>query len=249
MARFLGCILAVAVSVGALPAATPVEPSSPAELVQQGDAMFAMGQLENIKNAAVLFGRAFAADPQSYEAAWKAARSYREYCQLAKEEGNAKWQEIGKEYGKKAMEYGDKAINLQPKGIEGHFWYGCSVGNYSDGVSVLTALREGLKNKTQEALEKSYQIDKNYREGGPIKALGRFWFVLPWPLADKSKALQLLSEFNKSYPDDPEGQVFLAEVLLDQKKKAEALPLLEQASRAERTYYADLARRLLAENR
>lgn len=215
------------------------------ELKQKADSLHASGQLENFKQAAELYSQALALEPKSYEAAWKAARSYREYAQNAKEQGHSKWQEIGKEYGKKAMEFGEKAISLDPKSIEGHFWYGCSVGNYSDGVSVLTALREGLKNKTQQALEKSYEIDKHYRDGGPVKALGRFWFVLPWPFTDKAKARELLDEFRETYPDDPEGQVFLAEILIDQKKVSEALPLLRKAAQSERTYYADWAQRLL----
>jgi hypothetical protein len=77
------------------------------------------------------------------------------------------------------MKYGDKAIALNPNGIEGNFWYGLSVGNYSDSVSVITALKEGLKDKTQKSFEKSYQVNKMYNYGGPIKALDRFWFVLP----------------------------------------------------------------------
>ena len=143
------------------------------------------------------------------------------------------------------MELGEKAMALQPDAIEGHFWYGCSVGNYSDGVSVVTALREGLKNKTQQGLEKSYELDKSYKDGGPIKALGRFWFVLPWPLADKDKALKLLREHQNMFPDDEEGQVFLAEVLIDRKEKVEAKNLLEKAAKSDRAYYAKWAQRLL----
>ena len=242
MLRFFGLLISsVFLTSGVLGQST-------SQMIEQADALHASGQLVNLKQAAELYGRALAADSKSYEAAWKAARSYREYAQLAKEQGNAKWEEISKDYGKKAMEYGDKAIKLQPEAIEGHFWYGCSVGTYSDGVSILTAMREGLKNKTQEALEKSYQIDKRYRDGAPIKALGRFWFVLPWPMANKDKSYKLLSEFQKLNPSDAEGQVFLAEVLIDRKKVSEALPLLEKAAMSERSYYADWARRLLDAN-
>ena len=52
------------------------------------------------------------------------------------------------------MHYAERAIDLNKKGVQGYFYYGLCVGSYSDGVSILTALREGLKGKTQRALKK-----------------------------------------------------------------------------------------------
>jgi hypothetical protein len=65
----------------------------------------------------------------------------------------------------------------------------------SDGVSVFTALKEGLKDKTQTSFEKTYAIDKMYKEGGPMISLGRFWAVLPWPMRDREKSLQYYREY------------------------------------------------------
>lgn len=217
------------------------------DVLSQADSLFDQGGLDNLKQSAELYAKAFEENPTSYEAAWKASRSYREYANTAKEENVQAWEDICKEYGKIGMNYGEKAIELNPNAIEGYFWYGCSVGNYSDGVSILTALKEGLKNKTQESFEKSYELDKNYEKGGPIKALGRFWFVLPWPLSDKDLSLEYLREFQSLYPDDPEGQVFLAEVLIDKKKKDEAKALLEKAAASDEKYFVDWANRLLAD--
>ncbi len=215
----------------------------------QGNALYEKGKAnyEEYKASGDAFAKALEANPTSYEAAWKAARSYREYANEAKKHNAPNWKAICKEYGKLGMKYGEKAIALNPNAVEGNFWYGCSVGNYSDAVSVLTALKEGLKDKTQSSFEKSYKLNKMYVDGGPMKALGRFWFVLPWPLQDKKLSLQYLREFQKSFPNDPEGQVFLAEVLLKTGEKDEAKTLLQKASQASDKYYADWARRLLAE--
>ncbi|HVN71811.1 MAG TPA: hypothetical protein VMU10_07315 [Desulfomonilia bacterium] len=197
-----------------------------------------------------MFSKALDANPGSYEAAWKAARSYREFANESKKHNAPNWKTTCKEFGKTGMKYGEKAIALNPNGVEGNFWYGCSVGNYSDGVSILTALKEGLKDKTQSSFEKSYQINKMYTDGGPIKALGRFWFVLPWPLQDKKLSLKYLREFQKSFPNDAEGQVFLAETLMKTGDKDEAKTLLQKASQASASsdkYFADWAKRLLAD--
>lgn len=219
------------------------------DFMAKGNELYEKGKTnyEAYKESGDAFAKALEANPGSYEAAWKAARSYREYAEQAKRKNVANWKAICKEYGKLGMKFGEKAIALNPNAIEGNFWYGCSVGNYSDGVSVLTALKEGLKDKTQSSFEKSYKINKMYVDGGPMKALGRFWFVLPWPLQDKKLALQYLREFQKSFPNDPEGQVYLAEVLLKTGEKDEAKALLQKASQSSDKYFADWAKRLLAD--
>lgn len=211
----------------------------------RADALVDQGGVENLLKAGDMYAKVSDANPKSYEAAWKASHAYREYCNESKEQNVSGWQDICKKYGKMGMKYGEKAIALEPEKIEGNFWYGCSVGNYSDGVSVLTALREGLKDKTQESFEKAYAIDKMYNDGGPIKALGRFWYVLPWPLNDKNKSLEYLREYQKLFPDDAEGQVFLAEVLIDTKNKDEARTVLQKASASKEMYFSNWAKRLL----
>jgi tetratricopeptide (TPR) repeat protein len=220
------------------------------DFMAKGNALYDKGKetsIENCKASGDMFVKALEATPGSYEAAWKAARSYREYADKLKKKNAPNWKTTCKEYGKLGMKYGEKAIALNPNGVEGNFWYGCSVGIYSDGVSILTALKEGLKNKTQSSFEASYKINKMYEDGGPIKALGRFWFVLPWPMQDKKLSLNYLKEFQKSFPNDAEGQVFLAETLLKTGGKDEAKGLLQKAENSSDKYWADLAKRLLAE--
>jgi len=218
------------------------------DLLAEGNALYDKGKsnVESYKLSAEKFVKALEAKPDSYEAAWKAARSYREYANDSKKKNVPNWKGICKEYGKLGMKFGEKAIALNPNAVEGNFWYGCSVGNYSDGVSVVTALKEGLKNKTQASFEKSYRINKMYTDGGPVKALGRFWFVLPWPLQDKDLSLKYLKEYQKLFPNDAEGQIYLGELLLKMKNKDEAKVLLQKAESSSDKYYADQAKKLLA---
>lgn len=215
----------------------------------EGNTLFDKGRTsyESYKQSGDTFVKALDVNPDSYEAAWKAARSYRYFANESKKKNVADWKAICKEYGKLGMKFGEKAIVLKPDSVEGNTWYGFSVASYSDSVSVLTALREGLKDKTQSSFEKAYKANKMYNDGGPIKALGRFWFVLPWPLQDKKLSLQYLREFQKSFSSDPEGQVYLAETLMKTGSKDEAKKLLQKASASDDKYYSDWAKRLLAD--
>ena len=125
------------------------------------------------------------------------------------------------------------------------------MGIYSDGVSILTALREGLKDKTQSGFEKAYGLDKMYDEAGPVLSLGRFWAVVPWPFRDKKKALEYYREYQKTpyFDVKPDAQIYLAELLLKMRgkgNKEEAKDLLTKAARSSEKYFSDWAEGLLA---
>jgi len=203
--------------------------------------------LEAYQKAIDLCAAAADSQPQSFEANWMAAKAYRLYADEAKKQQVEGWEAVCKDYGKKGMGYGEKAIALDPGRVEGHFWYGTCVGSYSDGVSILTALKEGLKDKTQTSFETAYKIDKMYKEAGPVLAIGRFWSVLPWPLKDKKKALTFLEEYHSYYPDNPEGLVYLGQAYLDVKEKDKAKALLEKAAASDEKFYSDQANKLLAD--
>ncbi len=204
----------------------------PVDALAAADELIDKGGLENCKQAYDICMKAVAENPDSYKANWMSAMACREYGNEVKKSEKAGWEDFCKEYGKKGMEFAEKAVQLDPKKPEGHYWYGMNVGIYSDGVSILTALREGLKNKTQSSFEATYNIDKTYDKGGPIVALGRFWQVLPWIAGgDKDKAEKYYREFQKSKfygnPDGVEFNIYFAELLMDSRKtKKEAKALL-----------------------
>lgn len=223
-----------------------------ADMIAEADQLYEQGGLENYQKAADLLRQAVAANPESYEANWKCARALRYYGYEAKAKMVAGWEEICAKYGKEGMQYAQKAIELEPDKPDGHYFYGLSVGVYSDGVSVLTALSEGLKGKTQAGFEKAYELDKMYRDGGPMLSLGRFWSVLPWPMRDREKALTYLREYQATpyFKDNYEAYIYLAEVLIGlggDKNKAEAKGLLEDALKSEDAYFRDQASKMLDE--
>jgi tetratricopeptide (TPR) repeat protein len=222
------------------------------DLLAEADALYDRGGLDNYKESIGLYLKAVAANPNSYEANWKCARAHRTYADNAKKHKIEGWKDICARYGKMGMKYGQTAKELEPNKPHGHYYYGLSVGIYSDGVSVLTALADGLKSKAQRSLEKAYELDKMYDKAGPIIGLGRFWAAIPWPFRDKKKALKLYREYQATeyFANNDEAKVYLAELLLKLKgeeNRAEARSLLEKAAQTDDLFYRDWAKRLLAE--
>jgi tetratricopeptide (TPR) repeat protein len=217
----------------------------------EADKLFDQGGLENYQQAIELYLKALAENPDDYEANWKCARAYREYGDEAKTKKVEGWKQICAQYGKTGMSYAQKAIELEPEKPDGYYYYGLNVGIYSDGVSVLTALAEGLKDKTQSSFEKTYALNKMYNKAGPMLSLGRFWAVLPWPYRDRKKALQYYREYQATehFADNVEAHVYLGELLIEiggEDNKTEAKGYLEKAATADDPYYRDQAKELLS---
>ncbi len=229
-------------------AGAPAMAADPA--LTQADARYEAGGLDNLEASLVLYEKARQASPADYETLWKSARAHRDYGNRAKQKSLPDWEDICKTQGKIAMQLAEQAIALAPEGVEGQYYYGLSVGIYSDGVSIFTALSEGLKDKTQSSFEKAYALDRQYNAAGPILSLGRFWTVLPWPMNDKKKALTYFREYEQTghLETSDEGQIYFGELLIKlggKANKAEARQWLEIAAQSPEPYFADWAARLL----
>ena len=221
------------------------------DYLADADKIFDQEGLENYKKSIDLYVKAVEQHADDYEAAWKCARAHREYADEAKKKGVEGWKEICAQYGKAGMQYAQKAIELKPERPDGHYYYGLSVGIYSDGVSIFTALKEGLKDKTQQSFEKTYEINKMYKDGGPMLSLGRFWAVLPWPLRDRKKSLAYYREYQdtKFFATNTEAQLFLAELLIQiggDENKTEAKTYVENGLKSNDPYFSDWAKQLQA---
>jgi hypothetical protein len=196
---------------------------------------FAAGSIPALKATADAAVTAALAAPGDYAANWKAAKALRDWGDEAVKQEIAGYKDIAKSAGKDGMKFGEIATKLKPAGIEGWYYYGLSVGTYSDGVSILTALAEGLKGKTQKGFETAYATDKSFDTGGPILALGRFWQVLPGIAGrDMKKAEQLFNEYIAMFGTnkDASSDVWYFRGLLykDTGKAAEARSDLQKAS-------------------
>ncbi|MCD6586251.1 MAG: hypothetical protein J7K96_10855 [Desulfobacteraceae bacterium] len=189
--------------------------------------------LENSKEALDLCTEVLKKDPNNFKANWMASKACWLYGMYTQELYFDDWKDICRLYGKKGMGYAEKAIALNPKRVEGHFWYGMNVGIYSDSISIIIAIIEGLKSNVQDSFETAYKIDKYYNHGGPIAALGRFWAILPWPLNDNKLAMKYYREFHKTefygLPDTVQFHIYYAELLMENRKTQKEAKLFLEA--------------------
>ena len=222
------------------------------DYMEQADVLCEKGGPADFKQAISLYQKALDLNAEDFELNWKCAKAYKKFGYAAKEQKTEGWKDICAEYGRKGMEYAKKAADLNPGRVEGHYYYGRNVGIYSDGVSILTAIRKGFKNKTQKSFEKAYEIDKMFEDASPIIGLGRLWSVLPWPFKDKKKALIYYREFQKTpyFTGNDEVYIYIAELLIamgGKENKTEAGALLDKAVQSDNKFFRDWATSLLDE--
>ena len=243
MKKFIISLVVITIS---LLVCSPVNSMS-TDYLAEADAIYIKDNLESVVDSLPLYRKAVEANPESYEANWKMARALREYADLSIETGIEDWKDICKEYGKEGLKYAEIAQDLEPEKVEGHYFYGLSAGTYSDGISILKAIREGLRKKTERAFEKAYEINKMYDDAGPILALGRMWHQLPKLYRKTSRSESYFEEYHQHFPDNPQGLVYFAELLITRNKDERAKEMLEKASQSSHPHYSNKAQELLAE--
>ena len=248
--RFMMKKLALLGLISIFFAAIPMAAFAQSDILGQLDSLSDEKTMDNYKKSMDLCLQALKETPGDFDLNWRCAKACRWYGELAKRHEVKGWKDVCAKYGKEGMKYAQTAMELQPDKPHGFYWYALNVGIYSDGVSILTALAEGLKGKTQESFEKAYEIDKMHERAGAILGLGRFWYVLPWPMNDKKLALKYYREYqNTRYFGNvnPEGPIYLAELLIKlggSKNKAEANTLLMNLKTDDK-YFLDWKERLL----
>lgn len=173
--------------------------------------------------------------PEEYEILWRCARGAHQYGETARNLEVAGWEEICKEWGRRGMEIAEKAESIEPGRVEGYFWEGACIGIYSDGTSIMTAVKEGFYKKSKNAMAKVYELDKSYNDYDSVFANAMFWISLPFPLKSKKEALKYYREFEESttWTERPYvRRVYGANLLMEVKPKGykeEAKRLLDEA--------------------
>jgi len=197
-----------------------------------------------------LYKQAVKIYPESYEANWKMARAYRAYTVYAQRNKLKNWQKICRNYGKKCMNFANKAVAKKPEGVEGHFYYGLCIDSYSKGVNIISAINQGLKDKALKHFSKAYSLDKHYLGGAPVLALACLWDKLPWPLRDGKKALKYYREAEEIIPKKSIVRTKLlvnmgSFLLRTERNGKKAKKMLERATHSNSTYYKQRARNIL----
>lgn len=214
-----------------------------ADLLSAGDLLWQARAEEGKALASIAaYKRVLEIDGNSYEACWKIARSYFFIGDGLPETDAMK--ERHREMGEQGMPYGKKALALNPGGIEGHYYYALCIAEYSIGISIVKALAKGLGPEYEKHVGKAIEINRQYDGAGPLRAMGRYWYKLPWPKRDLEKSIHYLKEAAEAAPYSMRGRVYLAEAYLkgDKRELAQAELRKAQETQPDLTREIDAAR-------
>ncbi len=191
---------------------------------EKADSLFKLRKdPQNSQKAISILEENLKKNPNDYNTLWRLSRLY--YFLGYHLEGKVK-KNIIKSYYEKAMNYGKKAIAVNPEGVEGHFWLGVGYGKYGEVRGVLKSLF--LVGPIKDEMKKVIELDEKYDCGGAYRVLGRLYFKLPGIAGgDKKKSLMYLKKSKEICPDNPLTRIYLADTLRKLKRKKEAREELE----------------------
>jgi tetratricopeptide (TPR) repeat protein len=208
-------------------------------------------KLERVRTAADALAEIANANPKDYDDQWHAARAW---CWLADYGADDKEKVAA---ANRAIEFAERAIALNERRVEGHYFRGRAIGMLADierGMKALGRVKEMAK-----SLERAIQLNEKFDEAGPRRLLGLLLLHTPgWPISigDKKAADGHIRRATELAPEYPENQTALAQLLFVQKDKAGARAALQKALDAppwetkqdEDANWKESARRILKEN-
>lgn len=210
------------------PIAAPVAPaptatSTLATLLAEADDAFAVrDQPGNMDADLALTRKAEKIAPNDYEVLWRLARHHY-WLADDPEISNEEKARIGK----LTWDFGDRATQANPARVEGWFFASSGVGMYSLGISIVTALFDGMESKFLDRLKKAQAIDPAFFQHGADVAWGRYWDELPWPMHDTEKSEIAYRKAIASSPKNLRARVYLAELRAKEDDLVEAKQLLQ----------------------
>ena len=182
---------------------------------ENADALYAdRANLASARRAADIWSAEAASNPRDFDADWKLARA--DYWL-----GGHAPEPERRSFLEKGIEAAKKAIALEPNRPEGHFWLGADMG----GLAESFGLRAGLKYRgpIKDELETVLRIDPLFQQGSADRALGRWYYKVPGLFGGSNKqAEQHLRAALKANPISTATHYYLAELLVDEGRKAEA---------------------------
>jgi tetratricopeptide (TPR) repeat protein len=215
----LRSVIATALLLSAALAADPAAaPAEVAALLVRADSTYALredpAQLEASRQALEAAARLA---PDDAAVLWRLAR-----LEVWRAEDPSIADGVKSELGKRAWDYGERAAAADPDRVEGWFYAVSGMGNYSLGIGIFSALRQGIEGKFKDRLARAEKLDPAFLAGGIQVAWGRFWFKLPWPKHDAKKSEAALRAGLARNPDSVRAHVYLGDLLLDEGHKARA---------------------------
>jgi len=187
----------------------------------QADELFATrDKIESLKQGVTLMEQLTVKGPSNYEAWWRLSRL--RYYLGDREPDTAKKTKMFQA----GADAGKKAVALDDKRVEGHFWYAANEGEYADLKGALQSL--GLVKTIRKEFEAALAIEPSFENGAIYSALGQIDWNLPRLLGgNERRGIERLEEGLKIGPANAELKVTLAEIYQKKGRRDEARKLLD----------------------
>lgn len=193
-----------------------------AHWIQQGDALYEKrGELVHTQEALRVYENAVREEPASFEAQWKASRA-------------AWW--TGTELKNRderlavfnrGIALGQKAVQISPNAVEGHFWLGSNYASYGNTKGAWTSLM--LIRRIRAEMEQVLRLDPRYLAGGADRILGILDYKVPGVMGgNKARGLKHLQASLAVDPQNPVTTYYLAECYQSMGEKEKARAMLKQ---------------------
>ena len=176
--------------------------------------------LASAQQAETIWAARLAHDARDFESAWKLARARYWLGGHAEEKTRKGYLEAG-------IAAGRAAVAAQPNRPDGHFWIAANMGALAESFG----LRQGLKYRgdIKDELEIVLRLDPAYLEGSADRALGRWYFKVPGMFGGSDKKSEEHLRKSLTYnPNSHSSLYFLAETLIELKRKPEAKTILQR---------------------
>ena len=195
-------------------------PSQTSPLARADELFTARDNPDSLKQAVLLMEQLTTREAANYEAWWRLSRL--RYYSGDREPDAAKKGRLFQA----GVEAGKKAVALDDKRVEGHFWYAANEGEYADLKGALQSL--GLVKTIRKEFESALAIDPAFESGAIYSALGQIDWNLPRLLGgNERRGIERLEEGLKVGARNAELKVTLAGIYQKKGRSDEARRLLE----------------------
>jgi tetratricopeptide (TPR) repeat protein len=180
-----------------------------------------------LEEARALCDAAVAAAPADAELLWRAARVI-----FTQSDDPARAPAERSRLGKLAWELAERAVAIDPRSAGGHYWAALAIGSYAEGIGILTALATGIEGKFKGHLQRATELDPGYDHGNIPVVWAAYHLEVPWPKRDRKQAEVDLQQALRINPDSLRARLYLARVLFDTGRPAEARTRLGEIASA-----------------
>ena len=193
------------------------------EYWQKGEELYETHHLgpNRFEEALEWYEKAVALRSNDYEFLWELSKRYQIYGQALgkdrKQERLAAW--------RKGLKYGQRAVEVNAAGKEGHFYYMANMGAAAQLRGTLTSLRK--LRRIKQAMDRTLALDPDY----PPALLARAEYLMEMPGifgGDNQEAMRLCRRVIELDPDHLPTYVCMARLLADEGRYEEAIANLNK---------------------